>query len=69
MLAFVFHSCTIAPIETNKRGNIMQVNTERTVQGWRVSAIIGEYRVSMQYIGYTKAQAIAKFKRTHRETE
>lgn len=46
----------------------MQVNTERTVQGWRVSAIIGGYRVSMQYIGYTKARAIADFKRTHRET-
>lgn len=29
---------------------------------WRVSAIVGGYLVSMQYIGYTKREAVARFK-------
>jgi hypothetical protein len=41
----------------------MQVSTEKTFQGaWRVSAIVGGYWVSRQYMGYTKREAVAMFK-------
>ena len=41
----------------------MTVSTEKTAQGaWRVSAIVGGYLVSMQYMGYTKKEAVARFK-------
>ena len=30
--------------------------------GWRVSAMIGGYLVSRRYFGYSKREAIAKFK-------
>ena len=41
----------------------MQVSTEKTFQGaWRVSAIVGGYLVSRQYMGYTKREAVAMFK-------
>lgn len=41
----------------------MAVSVEKTIQGaWRVSAIVGGYLVSMQYMGYTKREAVARFK-------
>lgn len=45
----------------------MAVSTEKTTQGaWRVSAIVGGYLVQEQYFGYTKKEAIAKFKEKHK---
>jgi hypothetical protein len=45
----------------------MTVSTEKTAQGaWRVSAIVGGYLVSMQYMGYTKREAVARFKEQHK---
>jgi len=45
----------------------MTVSTEKTMQGaWRVSAIVGGYLVSMQYMGYTKRKAVAMFKEQYK---
>jgi hypothetical protein len=45
----------------------MTVSVEKTFQGaWRVSAIVGGYLVSMQYMGYTKREAVARFKEQHK---
>jgi hypothetical protein len=44
----------------------MTVTVERTLQGWRVSAMLKGYRVSKHYIGYTKRDAIRMFKRIHK---
>ena len=45
----------------------MTVSTEKTMQGaWRVSAIVGGYLVSMQYMGYTKREAVEMFKAQHK---
>lgn len=41
----------------------MTVSVEKTFQGaWRVSAIVGGFLVSRQYMGYTKREAVAMFK-------
>ena len=45
----------------------MRVSTEKTIQGaWRVSAIVGGYLVQEQYFGYTKREAVARFKEQHK---
>ncbi len=35
---------------------------ERTIQGWRVSAMHHGYRVSQHYIGYTRREAVRLFR-------
>ncbi len=46
----------------------MTVSVEKTFQGaWRVSAIVGGFWVSKQYMGYTKREAVARFKEQHKE--
>ena len=45
----------------------MTVSTEKTMQGaWRVSAIVGGYLVSKQYMGYTKKEAVSMFKQENK---
>lgn len=46
----------------------MRVSIEKTFQGaWRVSAIVGGYLVQEQYFGYTKREAVARFKEQHKK--
>lgn len=45
----------------------MTLSVEKTFQGaWRVSAIVGGFLVSEQYMGYTKREAVARFKQQHK---
>lgn len=45
----------------------MRVSTEKTTQGaWRVYAIVGGYLVQEQFLGYTKREAVARFKELHK---
>ena len=45
----------------------MRVSTEKTMQGaWRVYAMIDGYLVQEQYFGYTKREAVARFKEQHK---
>ena len=45
----------------------MAVSVEKTMQGaWRVSAIVGGFLVSTQYMGYTKKEAVAMFKQQNK---
>jgi len=45
----------------------MALSVEKTFQGaWRVSAIISGYLVQEQFFGYTKKEAVARFKEQHK---
>lgn len=68
--AFVF-----ALIVQKFKGIKMQISKhslviERTFQGaWMISGMINGYLVSEQYMGYTKKEAVAMFKSTHKDNE
>lgn len=41
----------------------------KTVQGWLIVDIVDGYLTQIQYIGYTKAQAIKIFSKRHKLTK
>ncbi len=42
----------------------LTLTVDRTSEGaWRVSAIVGGYLITRRYIGYTRREAVAMFRR------
>jgi hypothetical protein len=55
---------------TGKAGGLYAINTAKTFQGAiEVSAMQNGHRVHQQYMGYSKKEALSKFKRDNKDTD